>query len=125
MKYSSNHTQLNLSEPTVTPAKARCSLVRFSAEQFERIKGDARTFGQSIPELLRSAYFGRKLVTPRFSVSDAERIVTAINRVGNNVNQIAKHLNSGFREGFQPLLEEAVLYLVGIKTEVTVGHGRR
>lgn len=125
MEQTPTQDQLNLSEPIVTPAKSRCSLVRFSAEQFERIKGDARSFGQSIPELLRSAYFGRKKMMPRFSISDADRIVAAINRVGNNVNQIAKHLNSGFREGFQPLLEEAVLYFVGIKAEVTVGHERR
>jgi len=105
--------------------KNPCSLVRFSREQFAKIENDANAFGKSVPDLLRSAYFAKKLEAPRFASIDADRIVAAINRVGNNLNQIAKHLNTGFREGYQTLLDEAVILLVGIKAEVTVGHERR
>lgn len=102
-----------------------CSLVRFSAAQYERIKNDAINLGKSIPRLLRTAYFEGGVVSPIFSAADADRIMAALNRIGNNVNQIAKHLNSGFREGFEPLLEDVVTHLSAIRSTVVVGYERR
>jgi hypothetical protein len=72
-------------KPTIGPS--RCSLVRFSIEQFEKIKRDGITFGQSTPELLRRAYFQRKTITPYFAEADAHRIMVAINRVSASLHR--------------------------------------
>lgn len=45
--------------------------------------------------MLKAVYFERLPSAPKFSKDDALRIVKAINRVGNNINKIARHLNSG------------------------------
>lgn len=91
------------------------SHVRFTEDQYGRIADDARIYGKSIPDLLRAAYFDSLPPRPAFSVEDAKRIVSAINRVGNNVNQIARHLNSGFRSGFAPVLDEIRAHLIAIR----------
>jgi hypothetical protein len=98
-----------------------CSLVRFTAEQYLNIKSDAITLGRSIPQLLRDAYFDGRVVSPLLAAADAERLMRAINRIGNNINQIAKHINSGF----EPLLEAAVDQLTEIRRSLVVGHERR
>ena len=94
---------------------AGSSHVRFTEDQYSRIEDDARIYGKSIPELLRAAYFGSLPPRPAFSVEDAKRIVIAINRVGNNVNQVARHVNSGFRSGFAPMLDEIRAHLLAIR----------
>ena len=96
------------------------SHVRFTDEQLSQISDDARIFGRSIPELLRGAYFGSLPPRPAFSADDAKRVVTAVNRLGSNVNQIARHLNSGFRSGFAPVLDEIRAHLIAIRN-FTVG----
>ncbi len=100
--------------------EAGSSHVRFTEDQYSQISDDARVYGKSIPDLLRAAYFGSLPPRPAFSVEDAKRIVAAINRVGNNVNQIARHLNSGFRSGFAPVLDEIRAHLIAIRN-FTVG----
>jgi hypothetical protein len=45
-------------------------------------------------EVIRETVFKKRLLQPRVSVIDQQTYVE-LKRIGNNVNQIAKHLNSG------------------------------
>lgn len=76
-------------------SKDRRANVRFDEDEYIRICSDAKIFGETIPSVLKAVYFDRLPKEPKFSKDDVIRIVAAINRVGNNVNQIARHLNSG------------------------------
>lgn len=83
------------------------SHVRFTDQQLARIQRHSKTTGESIPDLLKRAYFSREHPQPLLNKDDADRILTALARIGNNINQIARHLNAGFREGFQGGLAQA------------------
>ena len=76
-------------------SKERRANIRFDEDEYIRICKDAQIYGETIPGVLRAVYFDRLPPGPKFSKDDAIRISTAISRVGNNINQIARHLNGG------------------------------
>jgi hypothetical protein len=75
--------------------------VRMSQEDFARVQKMCEATGESMPELFRKALLKRKdLEQPALSREDAHEIKVGVNRLGNNVNQIAKQINSGERAGW-------------------------
>ncbi len=78
-----------------------------------------------MPGIIKAVYFHTLPAAPIFSTDDAIRIAVALNRVGSNVNQVAKHLNSGFRAGFNPALEEIADQLRALKQFALGHHGSR
>ena len=80
-----------------TPHKSVC--VRLTLEQHQRVKGDAKVLGKSIPDMLRDAFFKCQVVVPLLSADDAKGILVALTRIGNNINQIARRVNAGFGSG--------------------------
>lgn len=76
-------------------SKERRANIRFDEQEYIQVCNDARVYGDTVPAMMKAVYFERLPSAPKFSKDDALRIVTAINRVGNNINQIARHLNSG------------------------------
>ena len=76
-------------------SKERRANIRFDEDEYIRLCNDAKIYGETVPGVLKAVYFERLPLGPKFSKDDAIRISAAINRVGNNINQIARHLNSG------------------------------
>lgn len=74
--------------------------VRFSPDEYERLTNDKRVTGMSIPGLLKRTYFKGPPLSPLMCPEDQRTALTELRRIGTNINQIAKHLNSGFREGW-------------------------
>lgn len=74
--------------------------VRFIDDEYAHLVNDMQLTGVSIPVLLKRAYFKRPRLSPLMGIDDKKMLVGQIARIGNNVNQIARALNSGFREGF-------------------------
>lgn len=74
--------------------------VRFTIEEWERIQNDHIVTGKSIPVLLKLTYFKGPPLSPLMNPMDQRAVLVELRRIGNNINQIAKHLNSGFREGW-------------------------
>lgn len=73
--------------------------VRFSTEEYDHLLNDAKVLGKSIPQLLKSAYFVGAPLIPLMDAADRRATLRALDQIGNNINQIARHLNSGIREG--------------------------
>lgn len=73
--------------------------VRFNEEEYVRLQKDAFLLGKTIPILLKEVYFKGPQVNPLMNVEDQRATLAELRRIGNNINQIAKHLNSGFRNG--------------------------
>ncbi len=61
-------------------------------------------------EVIRETVFKKRLLQPRVSVIDQQTYVE-LKRIGNNVNQIAKHLNSGVKVEPSAVLAELSLKL--------------
>ena len=96
--------------------KSKSSCVRFSMDEYNRITSEAKVLGESIPTLLKMRYFNQKVIAPLLSGDDTRRVTVALSRIGNNVNQIARKINSGFREGSSQPLESIAEDLRVIKT---------
>ena len=82
------------------------SHVRFTDEEYARVHEDAEAYGKTDPEIIKSVYVSKNLARPVLNRDDAQRVLAALARIGNNVNQIARQLNSGFRQGFNPAIQE-------------------
>lgn len=99
--------------------------VRFTDEEFERIKEESRVSGISIPILLRASHFGRKKLKLLFDDVDRKFVCTELRRIGNNVNQIAHRVNSGLLENWHDEFEKVARALSEIQQMVVEAYGTR
>ena len=80
---------------TVKPPAKKSSHVRFTDVEIAALERDELVRGVSIPALLKEAYFSGRPTAILMSKEDQKAILTELLRQGNNLNQIARHLNAG------------------------------
>lgn len=95
--------------------------VRFTEEEYARLKEEVTLSGLTIPRLLKDAHFRRQPLKLFLCHEDREAVFSELRRIGNNVNQIARRVNSGLLDGWYPEFQAAVQslsllekFLVGI-----------
>lgn len=98
--------------------------VRFDPDEYERILHDADVTGFSIPKLLKDSYFSRPMLNPLMRHDDLKMVMGQFGKFANNMNQVARHLNSGFRSGFNEDLEEIRKEFTRLVTFVTSTYSR-
>jgi hypothetical protein len=69
--------------------------VRFNDKEFDRVAREAASIGLSVPRLLKETYFEKPPLRILMGHQDQKKWVLEILRIGNNINQIARHLNAG------------------------------
>lgn len=99
--------------------------VRFTDEEFERIKEESRVSGISIPILLRVSHFKRRKLKLLFDEVDRTFICKELRRIGNNVNQIAYQMNSGVLEGWHDEFSKVAQAMSEIQQLVVAAYGSR
>ena len=80
--------------------------VRFSEEEFKKLLEASRTVGKTLPTILKDHYFEKPIGRPLMANDMAKSVARELNRIGNNVNQIAKLVNSGIYEGWHQEFKE-------------------
>jgi predicted DNA-binding protein len=65
--------------------------LRLTQAEYERLKKLADQTGWSVSELIRNEISGKKKITGK---GDIKRLLYEINKIGHNLNQIAKHVNT-------------------------------
>ena len=79
--------------PESPPAKfSRSAGVRFTEEQLGAIQTHSRACGLTVGTFIRKVVLG---VTPRPRRPELHSAIVAVNRVGNNLNQLVRLANSG------------------------------
>ena len=79
--------------PATPPSKlTHTAATRFTAEQFEALDSYARACGLPVAAFIRQLVLGVKPMARR---PEARSAIVAVNRVGNNLNQLVKLANSG------------------------------
>ncbi len=99
--------------------------VRFTDVEFDRITEESRTSGKSIPQLLKMSHFRRKKIAPFFDKDDAHAFCSELRRIGNNVNQIARRVNSGALEGWYEEFGKVFNLLSELQQRVVGAYGVR
>ena len=86
-------------EGKTTPDTCRAN-VRFTPEEYRRLQREQLLTGRSIPWLLRTRCFSSaELRPPAFDYETSCEILRQYAAIGNNMNQIAKRVNSEIKEG--------------------------
>jgi hypothetical protein len=100
--------------------------VRMSPVEFKRLQTMIKTTGTSAPELFRKALFHRMdLERPLFSPDQAKAFEIEIRRQGNNINQIAKSVNSGLMNGWSQSFNSLVRVYVDLRHKLVVNRANR
>ena len=73
---------------------------RVNEAEKEKISADAKAMHLNVSDYIRSVALRKRLATPKLSIQDVENLDKALrevkselNRMGNNINQIAKYAN--------------------------------
>lgn len=74
-------------------ASTRCDLTLAEKEELAQMVSASGLPSEA--EFVRRAIFGAKIVTPALSSSADPALIVALNRVGNNVNQLARSVHRG------------------------------
>lgn len=100
--------------------------VRFTEKEYAQIEEAQRETGLSIPDLLKKAYFKhRTMLRPLLTREQVDQIMSELRRQGNNLNQIAKQINSGLREGWNPSFNAMTKGYVDIRHLISVNRADR
>ena len=99
------------------------SHVRMSASEYSRIERDSIKSGKPIPELLREAYFSKPPLKVLFQKEDLITLRKDLNKIGNNINQVARKLNSGFMHGWNNTLELVLEQFQTLTNQIHYGYG--
>jgi hypothetical protein len=112
---------------TVEHSKIRHAVyVRLTQEEHGRLAADAAVAGLSPPQLLRRRYFSRYApLRPLMVRGEGQCVLSSLSRIGTNINQIARKVNSGFREGFIEALTQIAQDLHQLRCYVSVFDGHR
>ena len=86
--------------------------------EYEKLSKEAEETGKNIQTLIRDYLKEKKNIKPVMRPDEAKSIVTELKRIGNNVNQIARHLNSGFRKDWHDSFEQCAEDLNLLRTTV-------
>jgi hypothetical protein len=76
--------------------------LRFTKGEYKQLVEASRNTGLTIPKILKGHYFEKPIGRPLIGNDVAKSIGVELRRIGNNVNQIARQLNSGIYEGWHP-----------------------
>lgn len=90
-----------------------------SQAEYTKLAKEAKETGKNVQTLIRDYLKEKKNVKPVMRPDEAKNIVTELKRIGNNVNQIARHLNSGFRRDWHDSFEQCAQDLNELRTMVT------
>ncbi len=104
---------------TTRPAR----YIRFSPEEYEQVMLDEERTGKSVQDLLKKAYFGGGPVVLLMTDQETGEMMAQIMRIGNNMNQIARQLNSGFGGDYNQPIVEARAMLTKVQAWLSAKYG--
>lgn len=94
------NTQNNQNITNQNKKRRPATCIRLSDKELKNLKSISSETGKSIPQIFRDSFFKNKPAKPLMHIEMAKQIMVELNRIGSNVNQIARKMNSGLGQGF-------------------------
>ncbi|HHT7156913.1 MobC family plasmid mobilization relaxosome protein [Bacillus cereus] len=66
---------------------------RVNEQDYEKLKASADNLSMSVTAFAKIKVQNARMMKPKFDKESSLQIITELNRIGNNVNQIAKYCN--------------------------------
>lgn len=104
------------------PHKSKAVCVRLYPSEYRRLQRESEESSRSIPDILRDSYFS---LPPRRVLMDQKSLAFLrgdLNKIGNNLNQIARKMNAGLMEGWSKALNEVSDQLEGLRDQIYYGY---
>lgn len=76
--------------------------IRLKDNEFLELESDAQTAGMSMIDLMKNTYFKGRLAPALMSANDRIAVLRNLSGMANNINQIARNLNSGIYQNVSP-----------------------
>ena len=89
--------------------------VQLTDEEMKQVENLCISYGEKVQRLFRRLIFGVELPKVVLHPESGRDLLTAVHRIGNNVNQIAKRVNQGVTRGWYHEFERTAEELNGIK----------
>jgi MinD superfamily P-loop ATPase len=95
-------------------AKEKGILVRFTAQDHEHILKKAEAFNVSVSVMLNRLGLEKEVPNPD-EVEIFMQIIYELDRIGNNLNQISKHLSASRKNNWKPSITEKEILTAGLE----------
>jgi hypothetical protein len=89
--------------------------VQLNDEEMKQVENLCISYGEKVQKLFRRLIFGVELPKVVLHPEGSRDLLTAINRIGNNINQIARRVNEGAARGWYHEFERAANELTDIR----------
>lgn len=99
------------------------SHVRFNDREYKQVQKDAFKKSKSIPTLLKDTYFKGRPTEVLMNENDLDVVRKDLNKIGNNLNQVARKLNSGFMHGWNDTLDRVLEQFEILTKQLHHGYG--
>lgn len=102
--------------------------IRVSENEYARVKAMCDSTRCTAQDLFKKALLGRvNLEKPvyLFTPEATQEFKTELSRIGNNVNQIAKKVNSGLMQGWSTALNGIYRSLLDLNAKLEAKHANR
>ena len=94
-------------EPNQKRKKVPGIYVQLTEEEMKQVENLCISYGEKVQKLFRRLIFGVELPKVVLHPEGSRDLLGAINRIGNNVNQIARRVNEGHTRGWYHESEKA------------------
>jgi hypothetical protein len=107
----------------IKPGSSRSTCVRFSEDEYIKVKRMQLESGRSIPWLLRTALLSGGISPPTLDSETRQVVRRVIGNMGNNINQLAKAVNSGLINDFNNRLQGIYDEVMTFKSYLGLSYG--
>src|SRR5437868_5968647 len=93
--------------------------MRLKEIEFLELERDAQTAGMSMIDLMKNTYFKGRLAPALMPANERAIVLRNLSGMANNINQIARNLNSGISQNITPdikVMKEALLQIMKLHT---------
>ena len=97
------------------PIVSKKICVCLSAIEYKQVLKESNKTGRSVPSLLRDSFFNRLPTKFLLKPEQGERLIKEVNKVGVNINQIARKVNAGVGYGWNESIQRYYDSLDAIK----------
>lgn len=109
-----------------TTNKSKSTFIRLTDDEHSKLQEIKRITGLSFPQIFKRALFNIHIKQPLVSKEQAREIIKELNRIGINVNQIARKLNSGIFNGYLEEIRNMEHAITKMKQTISeFGKGKR
>lgn len=105
------------------PRDALRASVRFTEKEFLKIKRASIESGRSVPWLLKTAFFEHGITPPTLDEETRKVVRREIAYMGNNLNQLAKNVNSGLISGVHAEVQEMLQHFRVLRSYLNLNYG--